>query len=171
MLAATSREHARSRGPILQTILHDATAALGFSEEQPTRLPELIIGSAHGMPRAIGWVYRTDLLLTVAHGSDDELIDAFEQSSARTLEGEALVRVAIPDDWIVSGIELRACDATRIVRIIATGDDGQASILFESDAITHDEIEVLRSTAIGLTLRRIVDSIGSAVSNDDTVIA
>ncbi|MDR8093145.1 hypothetical protein KPB05_37445 [Burkholderia gladioli] len=155
----------------MQTILHDATTALGFSEKHPTPFPELVIGSAHGMPRAIGWVYRTELFLTVADGSDDELIAAFERSSVLALEGEALARVAIPDGWIVRDVELRVCDPARIIRLVATGDDGQASILFEGDAIGHDEIDSLRSAVIGQSLSRVVASIETAASDNRVVIA
>lgn len=40
----------------MQTILRDAVAATGFIEARPTPYPELILGSAYGMPQVVGWV-------------------------------------------------------------------------------------------------------------------
>ena len=150
----------------MQTILRDAIAATGFIETRQTPYPEFIVGSAYGMPQAVGWVYRGDVYFAVANGTPEQIVSAFEQYPTRALELEALRREPVADGWIIDALVARTSPTSTLTRIVATGRNGEASILFESDAITEAELVQLTSAAVGRTLRRVVDSIGAVAQSD-----
>jgi FXSXX-COOH protein len=114
------------------------------------------------MPCAIGWVFRTAAFFTRAEGTYDQLIAAFEHSPLRVLEGEALVRHAIADGWLIRDVHASRGNGSPLTRIVATGHNGEASILFEVTGTPDAALRELRAAAVGRTLRRVVDSITTA---------
>ena len=149
----------------MQTILRHAIAAAGFIEVRQTPYPEFIVGSAYGMPQAVGWVYRDNVYLAAANGTPEQIVSTFEQYSTRALELEALRREPVADGWIIDALVARTYSMSTLTRIVATGRNGEASILFESDPISEAELAQLQSVAVGRTLRRVVDSINRSEKN------
>jgi hypothetical protein len=150
----------------MQSILDSAVAETGFRETHSTPHPEIIIGSAYGMAQAVGWVYRGNVYFAPANGEPDQIVSTFERVSVRALESEALRCEPIADNWIIDALAMRTSTGSALKRIVAIGRNGEASILFEADAISDEAMGQIESAALGRTLRRVLDSLQTAsVSN------
>ena len=145
----------------MQKILDYASSKMGFVEGHVSGYPELVVGAAPGLPNVIGWVFRLQVSFTVAVGQSDEIVQCFQRMPLRALESEALRSFPVDAGWRVCKLVVRSYPNSTLKRVVALGEDGQASILFEGLEVTPDLLLSLQQAAVDRSLREVVGSISS----------
>lgn len=140
----------------MSKILDYAFAKTGFRVGQKSPFPEVVIGSAPGMPYALGWVYRTKVKFTLINGMAERAVETFLSIPLRSLESEVLACHEIATSWPVEWLEVRRSDKSKLSRVVALGANQEASILFEVDGISDASLAALKERVVGKPLREVV---------------
>lgn len=143
----------------MQKILDYAAAKTGFSETESTGFAELVIGVVPGMRRVVGWVFRAQACFTAATGELNQIVDSFGNVPLRSLEADLFWLHPVGSGWRVRELVLRSYGSGPLRRIVAIGESGEASILFEADALSREDLASFAKHAIGKSLRDVVGSI------------